>query len=476
MSKLKQNISYHLFYQILAMLLPLITTPYIARVIGVEGTGTYSYTYAIVQYFVLFIMLGINNYGNRTIAKYRSDSTKLSENFWNLYVMQVILFVIVGIIYICYVNFFQSQYKLIMQIQFLFLVSSCFDINWLFFGLEKFKLTVLRNTVIKIASVLGIFIFVKDSNDLILYTILMSGANVASNLVLWPYVLKNIPFAKIRLNLLIKHFKKNLVLFVPVLAISIYNIMDKIMIGQLVSIADVSFYENAEKIINIPLNLLTALGTVMLPRMTNLIAKKNQEKVLSYINDSMELSLLIACPTVFGLVAVADDLVIVYLGNNFFPTADMVKWLSIIVIFKCWANIIRTEYLIPKEMDRSYIISVVLGAIFNFILNLSLIPFLGAIGAIIGTIIAELVVALYQTYAIRNELEISKYMKYLFKGLSTGLIMFIIVLGVGHIISNIYIRLFMQVLSGIIIYGILNYSQIKKIICTKIKRKKSIKN
>ena len=112
MSKLKKNLSYHLFYQLLAMILPLVTTPYIARVIGVEGTGIYSYTYAIVQYFMLFILLGINNYGNRTIAKYKKNKEELASNFWNLYAMQMMTFLLVSILYFVYVFYFQQEYYL----------------------------------------------------------------------------------------------------------------------------------------------------------------------------------------------------------------------------------------------------------------------------------------------------------------------------------------------------------------------------
>lgn len=463
MSKLKQNISYHLFYQILSMLLPLITTPYIVRVIGVEGTGIYSYTYAIVQYFLLFIMLGINNYGNRTIAKHKNDKAELSYYFWNLYIMQVIMFLVTLIIYIFYIYTFVEQYHFIMQIEILFLISACFDINWFFFGLEKFKLTVVRNTIIKIVSIIGIFLLVKNSNDLILYVILMASANFISNIVLWPYIFKNLSFSKIDWKLVNKNFKKNFVLFIPVLAISIYNIMDKIMIGSIIGANEVSYYENAEKIINIPLNLLTAVGTVMLPRISNLINKNNQKKILSYIDSTMKLLLCIACPAVFGLIAIADDLVIIYLGSNFIPSINMIKLLSVIIIFKCWANIIRTEYLIPNEMDHSYIVSVILGAIFNLIFNLLLIPIFGGIGAVIGTIIAEFVVAITQTYFVRKKLEITKYLKYLFKNVISSLIMFFAIYSLNFLNLNHLSNLILKFTYGVLVYSILNIPYIKSI-------------
>ena len=132
----KKNFIYNLIYQILILIIPLITAPYLSRVVGVSGVGTYSYTYSIVYYFMLLTLLGINNYGNRTIAKVRDNKEKRSKEFWSMYILQLVMGTIMLIIYLGYVLIFDVKYKQIALIQSLFIFSSILDINWFFFGLK----------------------------------------------------------------------------------------------------------------------------------------------------------------------------------------------------------------------------------------------------------------------------------------------------------------------------------------------------
>lgn len=466
-SNLKKNISYNVIYQILNIIMPLVTTPYIARVIGVNGVGIYSYTYAIVQYFVLFIMLGLNNYGNRTIAKSRDNINSLSKNFWNIYTVQFVCFIVVSAVYWIYVFSTNKEYQIFFIIQYLFILASGIDINWFFYGLEEFKVTITRNIFIKFILMILIFVLVKNEDGLVLYTILMSMATLLSNGILWFYRKKMFDFKKAEVHEVIMHFKKNIILFIPVLAVSFYNIMDKIMVGNILNVTEVGLYENAEKIINVPLNILTALGTVMLPRMTNLVANKMENKVIEYINKTMKVSLFLAVPTIIGIYIVADKAVTIYLGQAFSGSIILVQFLSIIILFKIWANIIRTQYLIPKERDISYIISVIIGAILNVIFNIIFIRKFGTIGAVYGTIIAELSVCIVQTLAIVKELPILLYLKYLFRYGISSIVMGGILVFERSIMNryniNSWIYLCILVLSGIISYSLMNYRFIKTI-------------
>ena len=185
----KKNFIYNIVYQILIMILPLITAPYIARTLGDEKLGIFSYTYSVAAYFALFAILGLNNYGNRTVAKIRSNRKQLSATFWEIFSMQASLGIVVCIVYILYVVFLCKENKGIAFFQLGYVIADAFNINWLFFGLEKFKLTVTRNIIIKICSVLAIFLFVKNPQDIYLYTVIMMGASVLSQaVVLWPFV------------------------------------------------------------------------------------------------------------------------------------------------------------------------------------------------------------------------------------------------------------------------------------------------
>ena len=407
MNNIKKNFLYNIVYQIFILILPLISAPYISRVIGAEGLGTYSYTYSIVSYFVMFAMLGINNYGNRLIAQNRDDEHKMSKKFWSLYIMEFIITTIVLIAYIFFIAFIAKEDKIMYILQLGFILGSFFDINWFFFGLEEFKITVTRNTIIKILSFISMFIFVRKRDDLYIYTIILSVSNLISNIVLWPFVIKKVEKTKVSLREILEHLKPCIILFIPVIAISLYKKMDKIMLGIMSTKTEVGYYENAEKIISIPAAIISALGTV-------------------------------------------------------------IAILSFTIIFTSWSNVIRTQYLIPKEKDKEYIGSVIVGAIVNLIFNILMIPKLTSVGACITTVMAEFSVMFIQTMNVRKELPIKEYMKKSFKYLIKSLIMFAIIYIIQYLKLSKFFIIILQVIIGCMIYFILNYKYIINLIKKKV--------
>ena len=148
-SSIKKNFAYQLIYEILVLILPFITSPYIARVIGAEGLGIYSYTYSVAYYFVLFSLLGIKNYGNRSIAKIRDNRNLLNETFTNILSVHILISIICCIAYGIYV-FELKEDRVLATIQGFYVLSGLFDISWFYFGIERFKMTVSRNIIIKI--------------------------------------------------------------------------------------------------------------------------------------------------------------------------------------------------------------------------------------------------------------------------------------------------------------------------------------
>ena len=315
MSSLKKNFLYSAIYQVLGLIVPLILTPYVSRVLGPEGVGTYSYTYSVVYYFMLVALLGMQYYGNRSVAKVRDDRKKLSKTLWEIYRLQLFVTIIVILIYIAFI-FMNNNYRLYYFIEILYVISVGFDINWLYSGLEKFKFTVTRSAIVKVLSAILIFCFVRNSNDLWIYILILSASTLLNQIVLWPTLFKYVDFCKTKFSESLKHLKPTCILFIPVLAFSIYNVMDKIMIGMLASPTEVGYYENAEKIINIPFYIVSALGTVTLPRIANLNSEneKNIEKIKNIIEKSIVYILFLLIPIMFGIFAVADYLVPLYLG------------------------------------------------------------------------------------------------------------------------------------------------------------------
>lgn len=460
---IKKNFIYNIIYQILIMILPLITTPYIARMIGANGVGVQSYTYSVVNYFILFAMLGVNNYGNRSIAAVRDDKAKLSKTFWSIYGLQAILSMIMLIMYMLYLIFITNENKVIAGIQSIYIFSALLDINWFFFGIENFKITVTRNAFIKIISAISIFIFVKKQDDLYMYSLILVIGTIISQVILWFFIKQYIDFVKIKTKDILEHLKPNLVLFVPVIAVSIYKVMDKIMLGSLSTMTQVGFYENSEKIINIPLGFIVALGTVMLPRMSNLLAKGLLEESKKYISISMEFVMFIAIGASLGLAAIAPIFVPIFLGKEFADCIDVVVLLVITILFIAWANVIRTQYLIPKKMDKVYIVSTALGAVVNFGINIFLIGIYGAKGASIGTIFAEFSVALYQTIKVKDDLDIKLYLKKSIVYIFPGLVMYLSIKAIGYYFNSTSIGVgIIEIFVGGFVYIVISFAYMVK--------------
>lgn len=452
---IKKNFIYNLVYQILIMILPFITTPYISRVIGVEGVGIYSYTNSIANYFVMFAMLGLNNYGNRSIARVRNDKDRLSKTFLSIYGLQFITSIISLIVYLVFVTNSSYQYRNISLIQAILIFSALLDINWFYFGIEQFKLTVTRNILIKVVMTSCVFIFVKEESDLPLYILIMAVGTLITQIVLWVFIKRYVVFVKIKLLDIFEHLKPNLILFIPVVAVSIYRIMDKIMLGILSDMTQTGLYGNSDRVVTIPLGIVAALGTVMLPKMSNMIATGNISKGKIYIRDSMQFSMFISIAMAFGLAAIAERFAPIYFGKDFVNCGRLILLLSPIVIFSSWSNVIRTQYLIPMGRDQDYIKSVILGAIINFTINFILIRKYGALGAAVGTIVAEFVVMSYQTYVVKSELDIMTYIKDSKLFIFSGTAMFVIIKFSNVFITNTIFGLLLQILLGIITYPIL---------------------
>lgn len=398
MSSIRKNLSFNIIYQILTYILPLITTPYLSRVLGAEGIGSYSYNFSIAYYFVMFGMLGMSNYGSRTIAQEQKD--KVSYTFWCIFVMQLITASAMLLLYVGYCLCFGDG---IYSYVFIFYVASAvFDISWLFFGLEEFRITTVTSALIKIISLICIFVFVKTSDDLIKYFVIMCCSFLFTQVPLWFFLRKRIRFCRVKLKDVFHHFKPNILLFVPVLAISVYKMMDKTMLGALANNIEVGYYGNSEKILQIPTGIITAVGAVMLPRMSNVNADESltsDDKTViqkRYFDFGVIFSACFSSAMSFGIIAISKEFVPWFFGNEFNECKRILSVMMPSSIFLALANVLRTQVLIPQKKDSIYILSVCMGAVINLIFNIILIPKYNAFGAAIATLLAEFIVFLIQ--------------------------------------------------------------------------------
>ena len=427
MTSIKKNFTYQVLYQILNTLMPLVLMPYVARTIGVKGVGVYAYIYSIVTYFMMVCVLGLANYGNREISQVREDRNERSKLFWEIYTMQFVISIVVLVVYIGFVAFvLDTEFRILGYISSLYVISSLLDINWFFFGMEQFKITVTRNSIIKILSTIAVFVFVKDEGDLPQYVFILAFSVFASQVALWPFLRRFIIYKKTKAIDVIKHIKPNLILFLPIFAISLYEVMDKIMLKMLCDVTQTGYYESANKIVRMPQTIFAALGTVMLPRISGMV-KKESDRANAYVRDSLQFVVILASALMFGIALCSSRFIPFFYGDGYDACIDLLIMMTPIILFAPWKSVFRTQCLIPRKMDKSYIISVFLGAAVNLIVNMICIPHIQAKGAVIGTLVAEFVVCMYQTYAVSHILPIKTYLLDNWPFLACGFIMFIIV-------------------------------------------------
>lgn len=456
MSNVKKNLVYNSIYQIAIMILPLITAPYISRVIGAEGVGIYSYNYSVALYFVYFATLGIVNYGNRMISKSSDNEDEKNKYFSSIYSFQVIVSCMVFLIYLLYIVFFVDTDKTIPLIMIFHVCSSIFDVSWFFFGMQEFKITSIRQLIIRIVTFLSIFIFVKNSSDLWIYTLIMSLGYFISALTLWIIVWKKVKWIKTTRKEILKHLKPCIILFIPVIATSVYRIMDKIMIGNICDMKQVGYYENAEKLILVTLGIIGAFATVIMPKISNLLANKKLVEANNLFDKSMEYSLLIGMAIAFGIASTSNEFIPIFFGEEFKPSINISIALCLTVPVITWSTIVRNLYLIPYEKDFIYVKSVIIGALLNIIMNFIFIPKFGAFGAIFGTWCAEISLAVYQTFKVRKQLRLKKYLQEFFIFAVFGTIMYIIVRQISGVFTEDIINLAFEIMIGAFVYILLS--------------------
>ena len=452
-----KNYLYNLTYQILTLILPLITASYLARVLGAEGNGIYIYTYTIVNYFVLFGSLGISIYGQREIAYAQDNKSKMKKTFIELVSFRFITIGIATIIY--YFAFMrQGQYSQYYRILLFELIAAAFDISWFFQGIEDFKKTVLRNIVVRLASVSLIFILVKEQSDLDKYLAIYALANLIGNISLWFYLPKYFKGIKIKNLDIIKQIPSITLLFIPQIANKVYNMLDTTMLGNMIEDkSEAGYYEQSQKVIRVLLTLVTSLGTVMVTRMANMFANGETKKINEYMKKSFNFTYLLSFPIMFGLISISKNFVPWFFGPGYTKVIILMDIITPIILFMGIANIMGTQYLLPTKRQKEYTISVLVGVIVNFILNYIMISLWKSIGACIATVISQLAVDIMQFYYIRKEINIKNMIKLSYKYLFSGIIMFICCMLVQFVLSG-FICMVVQICVGVIVYfGMLIY-------------------
>jgi len=452
MKSIFKNYIYNTLNQLLNVLIPVITIPYISRVLGADGLGTYSFINTVIGYFVMFASFGTATYGSREISYTQADTEKRSKIFWEIELLSVCMTIITLAFFLVFVFFFADN-KLLYYICGIQIITVGIDVSWLFSGLEEFKTISIRNCIIKVLCLIGIFLFVKSKSDLWLYVLLAAVIPSIGNVALWFLVHKFVIFTSISDLHPFKHVLGTVRLFIPTIAVQIYLYVDKLMIGIITdSSFENGYYELAVRIVKMIQMFVTSLGTVMMPRIGHLYEEKNQKEIARLIYKSFRIVWLIAIPLCFGIISVSTCLVPVFLGDGYGQVSYLIYILSFIIIIVGLSNILATQYLIPIGNENTFTKITVIGLIVNLVFNSVLIPVYLSKGAAIATVLSEMTILLCELYTVRRTFDIALILRLGKNYFISGCLMFIAVLAVKYLLNNNIVTLLILVFIGCITY------------------------
>lgn len=448
------NYIYNMIYKILMLITPLITTPYVSRVLGVENIGIYNYIYSVLSYFVLFGVLGLQMYGQREIAYVSDDQEKKNKVFWEIVWTRIITTITALIIYCVFSAF--TGYKVYYLIFGIELIANAIDISWLYYGVEEFKKITIRNVIIKIIGIICIFLFVKDVNDLDIYIICHVLVLLLGNLSLWIGVKKQISNIKKPSKVCFKHIKVAIIFFLPQCLDSIYMLMDKVMLGNISTMEQVGIYGQADKIVKMVVTVITSLGLVVSPRIAKSYKDGNKSEIKKYMDNSFYFVFFMSFPMIFGLIGVSNVFSNWFFGEGYNGVAEMINILAPVILFMGLNSVIGWQYLMTVGREKDFTISVTVGAITNFLLNVVLINKFNAMGAAIASIISMFIMTIINFYLIKDLVKIKEVLIKIPKLLVASIIMLLIIKPIQLIKLTPRLITFIQVIVGIIVYlGIL---------------------
>lgn len=396
MKNVAKNFFYQSIFQVVKIIMPIITIPIVSNALGPQGIGVYNYTFSIAQYFVLIAGLGVTIYGNREIAlAWHRNKDEVSKVFWEIVIFKGISTLIISLIYLVFISF--ATEKLFLLAQLFTILAVMVDISWFFMGIEDFKKTSMSNLIIQCLVFLTIILFIKNENDALKYTLIQSLGIFLSQGVIWVFIFKYVHFIPIKLKNCFSHLKGAIEYFIPQVAILLYTNLNKTILGIFLGSVAVGYYSNSLQLNSVFITIITTVDLVLLPHMTGLFAGKNLKRIVKTMEKTLHTQLFFSIPIMFGMLTIFDKLVPWFFGEKFMYIINIIPFFSVLIVVIPLGMSISRQYLMPIGRIKDYNKSVIYGAVINIISNIMLLPTIGFFGVVISNVIAELFVTYTRT-------------------------------------------------------------------------------
>jgi len=401
-NSIKKNVLYNIILRVSGLIFPILTLPYVYRVLNVADVGSIEFSISFVQYFIILSQLGIPIYAIRECSKHRGDINKFIKTAQEILFINILtsLFSFTLLIVLILNITELSQYKDLLFIFGLNIFFTNMGLEWFFQALEEYRFITFRSVFVKIISIIMIFLVVKSPSDYLLYGSILVFSNLINGIINIYSAVIRFKIHKLKDNYNFKrHIKAIIVLSAISLSIVIYTNLDKTMLGLLSGNESVGLYAVSYKIISVILSIITALGMVLLPRLSYYIGNKEEDKAKGILSKAFKNVLFFSIPAGFGVFALANNIILIMSGGQYVLATKTLQLLSPIIVINGLANISGIAlYSFGKE--KITLVSTTIGAIVNVILNLILIPIISFNGAAIATLIAEFLVLFTQIFLL----------------------------------------------------------------------------
>ena len=401
---LKLNFFMNVLLTLSSFIFPLITFPYISRILLPIGTGKVALANSVISYFAMFSMLGIPTYGIRAVAKVRDNRQELSRVTQELFIINFIMTVAVYAVFFLALPFVPriAAEKPLYLITSLTLVLNLIGIEWLYKGLEQYTFITVRSIIFKFIALIAMFALVHSKEDYVIYGAICVFSASASYIINFVHARKFITFKPTGNYNFRPHIKPILVFFAMSVATTIYTNLDTVMLGFMTTDIDVGYYNAAVKIKTVLVGVVTSLGAVILPRASYYIEKKLMDEFKRICKMALNFVMIIALPLTLYFTYYAEPGVLFLSGPAYEPSVLPMQVIMPTVFFIGLTNILGIQMLVPMGKERQVLYSEIVGAVVDLVLNFILIPKLHSTGAAIGTLVAELAVLIYQYVVLRD--------------------------------------------------------------------------
>lgn len=458
-SSIKKNFAYSMLYQILDIIVPIIMAPYLSRVLGADMVGVQSYTASVQTYFLLFAALGTQSYGAREISRNRDNIKVYSKLFWEIELMSMTtsMATLAAWILLLVLN---PTYRIFYLVMIPNILGSMLNITWFFNGLEKFKLTVIRNTFFRLAGIVLIFAFVREKSDVVIHVAILSLINLLSSASLWisiPKLTVKVSFGELKIA---EHFKQTLAYFIPTIATSIYTVLDKTLIGLITKDSTQNgFYEQAENVIRVANKISYAgINAVVGVRISYLFMENKIEEIHNRIENSMNFIFFMGVGCAFGSSAIAKRFVPFFFGTGYEGVEYLLYVLCPISVIVGVSNCMGSHYYTPSGRRAQSSKYLIVGSCVNLVLNLCLIPYLQAIGAAIATVVAELTITVLYVKNSNYYMSLKLLVQIGWKKIIAGICMLAVVYKMGALLNiTEIVVILVQVCIGVGVYILVLY-------------------